>query len=276
MPELPEVETMVRDLAPRVTGRTITRVDAAFPGAVIWPSYSELTERVEGRGITAVSRRGKYAIFSLDSGDTLIIHRGMSGSVLLRATSTPLEPYVRMNFHLDDGNELRFNDPRKFGKVYVMNAAGLERSMPWAAMGPEPLDQAFTPEVLTRRLQGRRALIKPLLLNQEIIAGLGNIYVDESLFRAGIHPERRAHTLTDVEIGRLHEAITAVLGAAVEGRGTTFDSYTDIEGRAGAYQRALRVFHRQGQACVRCGTEIVKFVVGGRGTHICPACQRAS
>jgi formamidopyrimidine-DNA glycosylase len=276
MPELPEVETMVRDLAPRVIGRTITGARASFQGSVIWPDFPEFAERVAGRRITAVSRRGKYAIFTLDSGDALIIHRGMSGSVLLRPTSAPLEPYVRIAFDLDDGTELRFNDPRKFGKVYVMEAGGAERPMPWVAMGPEPLETDFTAEVLGERLQGRRALIKPLLLNQQILAGLGNIYVDESLFRAGIHPERRANTLTEEETTRLHAAIRDILTIAVEGRGTTFNSYTDINGQAGGHQRALQVFHRQGEACPRCGTLIVKFVVGGRGTHICPDCQKAS
>ncbi len=276
MPELPEVETMVRDLAPRVIGRTITGTDASFPGSVIWPDFPEFTERVAGRRITAVSRRGKYAIFTLHSGDALIIHRGMSGSVLLRPASAPLEPYVRIAFGLDDESELRFNDPRKFGKVYVMEAGGAERPMPWVAMGPEPLETGFTIEVLAERLRNRRALIKPLLLNQEILAGLGNIYVDESLFRAAIHPERRANTLSDAEIERLHAAIRDVLTVAVEGRGTTFDSYTDIDGRAGSYQRDLQVFHRQGEPCPRCGTPVIKFVVGGRGTHICPGCQRAS
>lgn len=276
MPELPEVETMVRDLAPRLTARTITGVDAAFTGSVLWPSFPEFMERVQNRRIMGVTRRGKYAIFGLDSGDALIIHRGMSGSVLLRSASSPPESHVRITFSLDDGTELRFNDPRKFGRVYVMEGSGAERPLPWAAMGPEPLQDDFTADVLAQGLQGRKALIKPLLLNQQTVAGLGNIYVDEALFQAGIHPERRANTLAVDEIALLHTAIKNVLATAVEGRGTTFNSYTDIEGRAGEYQRALQVFHREGEACPRCGTEIVKFVVGGRGTHICPGCQKAS
>jgi formamidopyrimidine-DNA glycosylase len=276
MPELPEVETMVRDLAPRVVGRTVVEVNAPFPGSVVWPEFPEFVERLRSRRIDGVTRRGKYAAFALDSGDALILHRGMSGSLLLRRSSDPIEPHVRIAFLLDDGQELRFNDPRKLGKVYLMEATGRERALPWAAMGPEPLDEVFTAGVLRERLRGRTALIKPLLLNQQVVAGLGNIYVDEALYRARIHPQRRANTLRPAEITRLHTAIRDVLQTAVEGRGTTFDTYTDIEGRAGQYQSALQVFHRQGEACQRCGRTIERLVVGGRGTHICPRCQKAS
>lgn len=273
MPELPEVETMVRDLAPRVEGRTITAVRADFPGIVVWPAYDELAARVTGQGIEGVERRGKYAIFRLASGDALIIHRGMTGSLLWRQPGEPLESHVRITFTLSGGAELRFNDPRKFGKVYAMEGQGKERPLPWTGMGPEPLNGGFTPAGLAGSLRGRTGLIKPLLLGQRIVAGLGNIYVDEALFQAGVHPERRAHTLTAEEIERLHGAIREVLIAAVEGRGTTFSSYADIEGRAGRYQDALLVFQRAGKPCPRCGTEIVRLVVGGRGTHVCPRCQ---
>lgn len=273
MPELPEVETMVRDLAPRVTGRRVVGVEAPFTGGVRYPEYPELVERLVGQQIAGITRRGKYAIFSLSSGDALILHRGMTGSVLARPSGEPMEPWVRILFRLDDGTELRFQDSRKFGKVFLMEGTGAERPLPWERMGPEPLAGEFTEKVLRERLAGRTALIKPLLLNQEIVAGLGNIYVDETLFLAGIHPERRAHTLSDQEIPRLHAAIRAVLGNAVEGRGTTFSAYKDIEGRAGSYQRELNVFHRTGEPCPRCGAPIERSVVGGRGTHFCPRCQ---
>ncbi|HZS94936.1 MAG TPA: bifunctional DNA-formamidopyrimidine glycosylase/DNA-(apurinic or apyrimidinic site) lyase [Chloroflexota bacterium] len=274
MPELPEVETMIRDLTPLVVGRTIEGVEAAFPGEVIWPSFDDFVTRVRGRTITSLSRRGKYAIFTLDSGDALIVHRGMTGSLLLRRAEQAMEPHVRMVFHLAGEDELRFKDPRKFGKAYVMQSNGAERPMPWHRMGPEPLNSSFSAGLLAEALKGRRALIKPLLLNQQVVAGLGNIYVDESLFRANIHPERRANTLTDDEMVRLHQAITEVLGEAVEGRGTTFQTYTDVNGRAGNFQRRLQVFGRNGQPCPRCGTPIIKTRVGGRGTYTCPTCQR--
>lgn len=275
MPELPEVETMIRDLERRVVGRTISAVQAPFQGSIIWPDYQDFEHRVTGQEIVGVSRRGKYAILSLASGDLLIIHRGMSGSLLLRSQEDVLESHVRVILRLDDGSEMRFDDPRKFGKILVMDQTGRERPFPWATMGPEPLDGEFTAESLRDALKGRKGLIKPMLLNQRVVAGLGNIYVDEALYDARIHPERRAYTLTAEEVQRLHAAIREVLHDAVERRGTTFSSYTDIEGREGGYQDSLRVFRRPGTACSRCGTAIVRLVVGGRGTHICPHCQEA-
>lgn len=274
MPELPEVETMVRDLVSRVLGRALTGVHAPFPGIVTYPDYPELRERVTGQSITGITRRGKYAIFELTSGDALIIHRGMTGSLLLRRMAEPMEPHVRIRFTLDDDRELRFDDARKFGKVSVMRADGSERPLPWARMGPEPLNGSFTIDGLGRALEKRMALIKPLLLGQQIVAGLGNIYVDEALFLAGIHPERRANTLTQSEVARLHAAIRDVLAEAVARRGTTFSSYKDIEGREGQYQEWLRVFRKTDTACPRCGSPIIRRVVGGRGTHLCPECQK--
>ena len=273
MPELPEVETMVRDLSTRVVGRTIASLQAPFEGSVVWPGFGEFSRRVQGQPILGISRRGKFANFSLQSGDLLIVHRGMSGSLLWRDASDPMESHVRLLFGLDNGSQLRFNDPRKFGKVFVMEPTGAERALPWAHMGPEPLDGAFSVNHLQESLRRRTGLIKPLLLGQRLVVGLGNIYVDEALHLARIHPVRRANTLTPGEIKRLHSAIGAVLRAAVEGRGTTFSSYMDIDGKAGAYKDELRVFGNQGSACPRCGTPIVKFVVSGRGTHICPRCQ---
>ncbi len=274
MPELPEVETMVRDLAPRVLGLTITDVTADFPGCVIYPSFEEFRQRVSGQAITGISRRGKYALFSLASDDLLNIHRGMTGSLLLRSLTDPADPYVRVSFQLDDGGELRFRDPRKFGKVLVMQSGGAERPFPWAQMGPEPLNGAFTVRSFRASLQGRTALIKPLLLNQRIVAGLGNIYVDEALFLARIHPERQAGSLKLAESKRLHAAIQQVLADAIDRRGTTFNNYTDIEGRAGGFQEQLQVFQRDGTNCPRCVTPIRRTVVQGRGTHFCPKCQR--
>jgi formamidopyrimidine-DNA glycosylase len=186
-----------------------------------------------------------------------------------------MERFVRILFRLDDGSELRLDDPRKFGRVFLMRATGEERPLPWTRMGPEPLDDSFTPNVLAARLRSRSGRLKPLLLNQDVVAGLGNIYVDEALFLARLHPERRAKTLTFREIRRLHGAIVDVLDAAVEGRGTTFNTYSDIEGRAGQYQESLRVFRKAGARCPRCGTLIVRLVVSGRGTHVCPHCQKS-
>lgn len=275
MPELPEVETMVRDLEPRVIGRRIAEIEASFPGIVVYPAYREFRQRLIGEEIDSIRRRGKFAVFGLTSGDALIVHRGMTGSLLHRASTDPPERHLRLLFRLDNDIDLRFDDQRKFGKVYLMEATGAERPLPWDDFGPEPLSAAFTRDVLGASLANRTAVLKPLLLSQRIVAGLGNIYVDEALFRAGVHPERRAGTLTRDEVQRLHTAIIDVLRAAVEGRGTTFDSYVDIEGRQGTYQRSLRVFNRRGDPCSQCGTSILKTIVGGRGTYYCPVCQEA-
>lgn len=275
MPELPEVETMVRDLERQVVGRTIIAVDLPFPGAVRYPEPAELVQRASGATIAGVMRRGKYAGLLLDGGDLLVLHRGMSGSLLLRSPDAPLESHVRVMLTLDNSRQLRFNDPRKFGKVYVMAASGVERPLPWSRMGPEPLERGFTARVLGERLAPRTAPIKPLLLGQALVAGLGNIYADEALHRARVHPLRRANALSEADVRRLHRAIGAVLREAIARRGTTFSNYTDLEGRAGGYQESLRVFGRQGTPCASCGTPIVKLVVGGRGTHVCPRCQPA-
>lgn len=274
MPEMPEVETMVRDLAPRVVGHTITAIDAPFRGSVVYPDFEEFERRVNGQVITGIDRRGKYALFPLTSGDLLIVHRGMTGSLLLRPSDAEIEPYVRLVLSLDSGQELRFRDPRKFGKVYVMDPSGDERALPWQRFGPEPLNGTFTVPAFRQALAGRTAPIKPLLLTQRVVAGLGNIYVDEALFLARIHPQRPAGSLTLPEIKRLHAAIRDVLAAAIERRGTTFNNYTDIEGRAGGYQEALQVFRRGGQPCPRCGRPLTRTVLQGRGTHFCARCQR--
>jgi formamidopyrimidine-DNA glycosylase len=274
MPELPEVETMVRDLETRIAGRIITEVSLPFAGQIQYPDPPEFVERVQGRQIERIERRAKFAAFTLESGDVLVIHRGMTGSLLLRESTDPNEAHVRAVFTLDDGRELRFNDPRKFGKLYLMDASGSERPLPWAHMGPEPLSDDFTARLFESRLKNRTAPIKPLLLGQSIVAGLGNIYVDEALHLSRIHPRRRAGELSTAEIRRLHRAIRSVLFDAVERRGTTFSNYVDYEGRAGGFQDQLRVFHREGRFCPRCNTGIIKMVVGGRGTHICPRCQK--
>lgn len=274
MPELPEVETMVRDLATRIAGRTITEVSLPFAGQIQYLDSPEFVGRVQGRWIERIERRAKFAAFTLDSGDVLVIHRGMTGSLLLRESTDANEAHVRAVFMLDDGRELRFNDPRKFGKLYLMDGSGSERPLPWARMGPEPMTKDFTARVLESRLRDRTAPIKPLLLGQSIVAGLGNIYVDEALHLSRIHPQRRAGDLSTAEVRRLHRAIRSVLFDAVERRGTTFSNYMDFEGRAGGFQDQLRVFHREGRSCPRCNTGIIKMVVGGRGTHICPRCQK--
>ena len=270
MPELPEVETIVNDLRPLVEGRSIAKVELLFPHAVERPSPEEFIEAAEGKRIARLRRRGKYILLELDDGSVLAVHLRLTGRLLFNAPHD--ENHVRAVFHLDDGSRLVFADPRKLGRLHwaprVEDVVG--------HLGPEPLDESFTPEVLAQRLNGRRCTIKSLLLDQRTIAGLGNIYTDEALFLAGIHPQRPASSLSQEEIRRLYEAIREVLKQGIERRGTTFSDYRDGFGRRGQNQAALKVFRRAGRPCPRCGTEIRRIKVAGRGTYFCPVCQPSS
>jgi formamidopyrimidine-DNA glycosylase len=274
MPELPEVETMVRDLAHRVCDRTIIHVETSWDRMVVHPTPEEFRQRLVGQRIIGLNRRGKYAIFELETGELLVVHRGMSGSLLLRRSNSPDDRHVRARFVLDNGYELRFDDARKFGRLYLIRPEAEGYALPWARMGPEPLDDQLTATAFRARFAGRSAPIKTLLLNQHVLAGIGNIYADEALFVAGIHPARRANTLTEGELDRLQQAIRHVLAGSIALRGTTFSTYRDLEGRHGAYQHYLRVFRRDRSGCPRCGAEIRKMILGGRSTYFCPHCQK--
>lgn len=273
MPELPEVETMVRDLATRVSGRRIREATVHWDRIVGHPDANSFVEGVEGRLIQQVSRRGKFAIFDLDDGSTLAVHRGMTGSLLLRRSIEPDDRFVRARLRLDDGSELRLDDARKFGRLFWTGPEANGWQRPWTRLGPEPLSDDFNPGVLKERLAARRVAIKTALLNQTVIAGIGNIYADETLFLARVHPRRPANQLSPVEIERLYDSMRSVLRDAIDGRGTTFSTYRDVNGRSGNHQQRLLVFGREPDPCVRCGTAIERIVVGARGTHLCIRCQ---
>jgi formamidopyrimidine-DNA glycosylase len=274
MPELPEVETMVRDLRLRLPGRRIRSTEVYWDRIIGYPDAESFASRIRNRRVATVDRRGKFALFRLEDGGVLAVHRGMTGSLLLRLPGEPEDRFVRARFHLDDGSEMRLDDSRKFGRLFLVDDEANEYRPPWTRLGVEPLDSSFTAATLAGRLAGRRAAIKTALLNQAIVAGIGNIYADEALFRARIHPERSAGTLSKREVGRLRTAITDVLMGAIEQRGTTFSTYRDVDGASGGNQRQLQVFHRHGQPCFRCGGEVKRIVLGARGTHFCPGCQR--
>jgi len=259
MPELPEVETIVRGLRGPLVGRTIVGVRVGWKNLIARPTVEEFKRRLVGRKILAVRRRGKYLLFSLSGGGCLIVHLRMTGRLLLKKAGDEPDRYDRLVFKLDDGRELRFNDMRKLGRVYLVEDEGEIVG----GLGPEPLDDDFTLADFAALLSRRRGRIKALLLNQRFIAGIGNI----ALFAARIHPERRADTLTAEEIERLYGAIRRVLRQGIENRGTTLVAYRDAEGREGRNQEYLRVFRRRGQPCPRCGTPIERIVVGGRGTY---------
>jgi len=275
VPELPEVETIRRQLAERLPGRALARVHVADPLLVAPEAPAAFAAALAGRRVGAVGRRGKYLLLGLEGGDTLALHLRMTGQLWWSpGAPDPALSHVRARFDLDDGSALVFADTRRFGRAWVLPAQMPGRRRYWAARaGVEPLSEAFTARRLGWLLAGRRASIKPVLLNQQIVAGIGNIYADEALFQARIHPLRPAGDLAAREVGRLHRAIRDRLRAGIASGGASIDRYRDTLGRPGAMQDLLRVHRHAGEPCPRCGAGIVKSRVGGRGTYHCSGCQ---
>jgi len=271
VPELPEVETIRRDLLPALRGRSFTHawVSPEAPRLVQAPSAADFARLLAGRRVEDISRRGKYLVFHLSGALYLVVHLRMTGALLHRPSDAPPDRYVRAILSLDDGSELRFSDLRKFGAFWLV----AELSEVLGRLGPEPLDSGLTPSLLRDLTARRRAPVKSLLLDQRALAGIGNIYADEALFAAGLHPLRPASGLSDAEVERLHDAIRRVLLAALEDRGASFSDYVDASGREGRHQFRVRVFRRTGKPCYTCGREIERVKVAGRSTHFCPQCQ---
>lgn len=274
MPELPEVETVVRTLQSLVRGKTIERVSVLLPRIIRRPDdVEEFKAQLSGQTIHAITRRAKFIKFHLDH-DMLISHLRMEGRYGLYAQTEPIEKHTHVIFHFTDGSELRYRDVRQFGTMDLLPLGKESEVGPLVKLGIEPLDETFTVSILRSILKARPTKIKPLLLNQECIVGLGNIYVDESLFRAGIHPERPANKLTAKQVEKLHHSIVTVLSKAVEQGGSSIKSYVNGQGEMGMFQQSLYAYGRQGEPCRVCGEPIIRYVVGGRGTHICPKCQK--
>ncbi len=268
MPELPEVETVVRTLRPHLTGQTITGVEIYWPRTIATPKPEVFRAQLPGRQIAGVQRRGKFVIIGLEQGD-LLVHLRMTGQLLIAAAGAPALKHLRVAIELD-GRQLLFNDTRKFGRMYLVPDAAQ-----WlAGLGPEPLGDELTAEMLQARLCGRRTAIKSLLLDQRVLAGVGNIYADEVLHAACIAPHRPGHTLSSTEVQALHAALRSVLAQAIENRGTTFSDYRDGKGDPGQHQQALRVYGQAGAPCPRCGCRIERDRLGGRSAYHCPRCQR--
>jgi formamidopyrimidine-DNA glycosylase len=273
MPELPEVETVKRTLNMLITGKTIESAQVLLPRIIQKPSDTQVFETLlQGQTIEAIERRGKFLRFIL-SDYVLVSHLRMEGRYGVYRAEEPLERHTHVVFHFTDHTDLRYKDVRQFGTMHLFPKGDEMAQPPLYKLGLEPLDDSFTFEAFSKRIAKRTTKIKPLLLNQEYIVGIGNIYVDESLFLAGIHPEREACSLSKQELMLLHEAIIRTLQDSVEAGGSSVKSYVNGQGEIGLFQHQLKIYGRKAEACYHCGNEIHKTVVGGRGTHICLSCQ---
>lgn len=271
MPELPEVETVVRSLRQPLIGRTIEHMWYDWARTIHSPDPDQFAARIAGQRFTAIKRRAKYIVCELDS-DILIVHLKMTGRLYVSPddASDHADKWVHFRLQLDNGHQLRFSDYRKFGKVYLTH--DLETIT--GKLGPEPLSPAFTLDVFKARMKGRSKQIKPLLMDQTFIAGVGNIYADEALHRAQIHPMQPVDQLDEDTIARLYTMIQTVLKDGIAREGASVDWYRKPDGTQGSMQNYLFAYDRTGEPCYTCGTPIEKIRVAQRGTHYCPNCQR--
>jgi formamidopyrimidine-DNA glycosylase len=275
MPELPEVQTIVNDLnAANVAGKTIMSAKVFWSRTIAEPSASSFCSRIKGKKISAIRRRGKFIVFDFNKGDNLLLHLRMSGRLHLVPYDLPRKKHELVILSLTDGRQLRFHDTRKFGRFYLTSDA--EKIL--GRLGPEPLATGFTLKIFARSLSPRKRLLKPLLLDQTFIAGLGNIYVDEALWESKIHPCRFAASLSESEIRALHRAIPRVLKRGLKNLGTSLGTgktnFYSIAKRQGRNRDELKVFRRTDLPCLRCQATILRIIVGQRSTHICPKCQK--
>jgi formamidopyrimidine-DNA glycosylase len=274
VPELPEVETIAADLRPHLVGRTIIRCDLRFPTIVRHPEPETFIDAIVGMRVTSVGRRGKYILIRLVEDLVLVVHLGMSGQLRLVDPATPLVAHTHAVFDLDDGSQLRYTDPRRFGRLLLGTEADLlvARAMP--PLGPEPIDPGFGADDLYQRFRNRKARLKAVLLDQSTIAGVGNIYADESLHRARLRPDRIAGSLSRSSVRRLHEALRVSLLLAIKNRGSSVDTYRDAWGEVGSQQEKLQVYGRAGEPCLTCGRPLSLVRIAGRSSVFCRRCQR--
>lgn len=272
MPELPEVETVRRGLVALVKGRTIEKVVVRYP-KMVTPEATIFAEKLKNKKILDIKRRGKYILFEFSNDLAMVSHLRMEGKYSVVARSDEYNKHDHVIFELDNGQDLRYNDTRKFGRMNLVNAGEEMQIGGLKTMGPEPTPETLTIEYLTHQLRSRKRGMKSFLLDQSMIAGLGNIYADEVLWLSKIHPQQVSNTLTDPEISLLRESIFEELAKAIDAKGTTVFSYLNADGHAGSFQNQLNVYHRQGLPCHRCGTLIERIKVAQRGTHFCPHCQ---
>lgn len=273
MPELPEVEVLRRSLEPRLVGRRIERVEVRAR-ALREPLEKRKLAALAGRRFLRLGRRAKYLLADLEGERTLVVHLGMSGRLTLVSGETLREPHEHLAFRLDSGERLRLRDPRRFGLAFAVESARVAEDPHLAGLGVEPLGGAFSGDDLARAARRRRGPVKGLLLDGRVVAGVGNIYACEALFRAGIRPDRPVDRIAPPRWRRLGEEVIAVLGEAIAAGGTTINDFADGAGHEGLFQVALAVYGRAGEPCPRCGRTIRRTALAGRGTYFCPGCQR--
>ena len=297
MPELPEVETIVADLRPHLVGRTIVRCELRFPTIVRHPEPELFVDSIAGLRIDAVGRRGKFILIALQGGAPgtglagpaaswgdvppeqvggrlLVVHLGMSGQLRLVGPETEIANHTHVILDLDDGKQLRYRDPRRFGRLLLGTQDELLASGTLPRLGPEPIDPGFDSDDLYRRFRNRRAPLKAVLLDQATIAGVGNIYADESLHRARLRPDRAAKSLSRKSVRRLHDSMRESLQVAIRNRGSSVDTYRDAWGEVGNQQEELQVYGRAGEPCFNCGRPLSVVRIAGRSTVFCRRCQR--
>ncbi|MCR6546289.1 DNA-formamidopyrimidine glycosylase [Dehalobacterium formicoaceticum] len=274
MPELPEVETVRRSLEERLLGLQIKKITINHHSVIAAPEVPAFQENLLEQTFLQVGRRGKYLIFDLTSNWKMVVHLRMTGRLVYGDAGMPLLKHTHVIFSLDNGAELRFTDPRRFGRIWLVPAQDIALISGLSTLGPEPLGGEFSPEVFQEQLHRRKTKIKSLLLDQRFIAGIGNIYADEILFRSCIHPERSADSLSDEEIKCLFQSVIDILQEAVEHRGTSFSDYVDGLGAKGTHQNYVKVYQRAGNNCLRCGGVIERMKIGSRSAYYCPQCQK--
>ncbi len=273
MPELPEVESIRLTLAKHIIGKMIQDVEILWPPAAVSIPDHSFIDSVREQVIENLDRRGKYLLVNLSQGLTMIVHFRMTGRLIYYPENQPIDKHTHMVFYLDEG-ELHYSDIRKFGRIQLVPTQNATEVTSLAKLGPEPLDESFAFDKLGQRLSKKKSTIKAALLDQTVIAGLGNIYADEALFRAGILPGRNTQSLKVSEIILLYNAICEILTAGINARGTSFRDYRDADGNRGSFQESLMVYGRSGQECKMCGSPLIKEKIVGRTTVYCPECQK--
>lgn len=274
MPELPEIETIKKGLQKSIKGLTILSVETDVPKMIPERSLNNFKKEIKWKKIIGLARKGKLLIINLNNGQNLVFHLKIAGQLLARNYGEPEDKYTHIIFKLSKGKELRFTDLRKFGWVRLLEDKEMNKIPALKELGAEPLSKDFTFQKFLDIIKGRRGVVKKFLMNQKIIAGIGNIYANEALWKARIHPERKIEVLSEKEKLSLYRAVISILKKAVRLRGTSVDRYVDAFGKKGEFEKELEVYQKKDKSCGRCGTKIVRFALGGRGTFFCPKCQK--